>query len=84
MERIVRLRRASLRLVALTTAFVALSAIDANVSMITLIHRSCKIVNGGRMLKNGPRSAIARALTLIVNWNCRKRWMFSILAPRQP
>ncbi len=53
------------------------SAIDANVSMMTLIHSSCSTVNGGLTPKNGPRKAMVRALTLIVNWNWMKRWMFS-------
>ena len=38
------------------------SAIDANVSMMTLIHKSCRIVNGGFTPKKGPRNAIAKAL----------------------
>src|SRR5262245_20207161 len=45
------------------------SAIEANVSMMTLIHNSCRTVKGGRTPKNGPRKAIVRALTLMVNWN---------------
>src|SRR5262245_1670133 len=53
------------------------SAIAANVSMMTLIHKSCKIVNGGFTPKKGPRNAIARALTLMVSWNWMNRWMFS-------
>src|SRR5207253_1991150 len=44
-------------------------AIDANVSMMTLIHNNCNTVNGGFTPKNGPRNAITSALTLIVNWN---------------
>ena len=52
-------------------------AIDANVSMMTLIHSSCRTVNGGLTPKNGPRKAMVRALTLIVSWNWMKRWMFS-------
>jgi hypothetical protein len=53
------------------------SAIAANVSMITLIHKSCSTVNGGRTPKNGPKNAIVSALTLIVSWNWMNRWMFS-------
>src|SRR5262245_36802968 len=34
------------------------SAIDANVSMITLIQSNCSTVKGGSMLKNGPRKAM--------------------------
>ena len=49
-------------------------AIDANVSMITLIQSNCNTVNGALTLKNRiPRNVIARALTLIVNWNWMKR-----------
>src|SRR5262245_27594157 len=44
------------------------NAIDANVSMITLIHKSCSTVNGALTLNNKmPRNVIARALTLIVS-----------------
>src|SRR5205823_7578043 len=53
------------------------SAIDANVSMITLIHSNMSTVNGGLIPRNGPRNAMVRALTLIVSWNWMKRWMFS-------
>ena len=45
-------------------------AIDANVSMITLIHSNCSTVNGALTPNSmGPRNATARALTLIVSWN---------------
>src|SRR4051812_10456098 len=54
------------------------NAIEANVSMITLIHSSCSTVNGALTPKsNGPRKAMVNALTLMVSWNWMNRWMFS-------